>query len=106
MLLSLACGALRLVRKAEQSALPAVQVFTVSGSFEKKGQTSVQVAVSAPGGSKKLASHLPSTWVLDTGCGFDLIGLNEISERDTARIVDALSPIVLHTAGDEVTIDY
>ena len=104
-LLSLACGAPRLTKVTSKTALPAVQVFTVSGSFDTEGQKHVQVAVSAPGGARKLASHLPSKWVLDSGCGFDLIGLNDVSERDKSRIVDAISPIVLHTAGGEVSID-
>ena len=86
MLLSLACGAPRLKRVTSHSAmgLPAVQVFNVSGSFDK-GQEQVQVAVAAAGGARKLASHLPSKWVLDSGCGFDLIGLNDVSERDSSN---------------------
>ena len=103
-MLAAACGAPQLVAAPGVAIIPGVHVYHVTGCGENRDQTA-HVAVAAARKSRDALRRLPSKWVLDTGCGFDLIGLNDIHEADKSRIVEALSPVLLHTAGGEVKID-
>ena len=103
-LLTLACGAPQLTAVPGVAIIPGVHVYSVTGCGAKKAQTA-RVAVAAAGARGQVVPRLPAKWVLDSGCGFDLIGLNDVLESDKTRIVDALEPVVLHTAGGEVNID-
>ena len=103
-MLALACGAPQLAAVPGVSVVPDVHVYSVAGCGAS-GDKTARVAVAAAEARRKVMPRLPAKWVLDTGCGFDLIGLNDVSEADKAHIVDALEPVVLHTAGGEVNID-
>ena len=73
-MLALACGAPQLAAVPGVSVVPDVHVYSVAGCGAS-GDKTARVAVAAAEARRKVMPRLPAKWVLDTGCGFDLIGL-------------------------------
>ena len=54
---------------------------------------SVRGHKSRPGGL-----YPPELWIVDSGCGYDLIGMQDIAEEDRHRLIRAAESLVLHSA--------
>ena len=63
---------------------------------KRRTAPAVRGAKSQPGGL-----HPPELWIADTGCGYDLIGMQDIADEDRHRLLQAAESLVLHSAGGD-----
>ena len=47
----------------------------------------------------------PELWIADTGCAYDLIGLNDVTQEDKVYMREAAKRMLFHSAGGEAACD-
>ena len=51
------------------------------------------------------STTVPQMWIMDTGCGRDLIGKNDLSRDDLRKCRPAKDPVTFNAAGANVDAD-